>query len=295
MLALGALAMAACGSDAEVEALQEELDELNATLDAQQQDVDSESATETDPAGDIVPSEEQPVLELTPTIEPVAPPVAVNCTAVDFGAPGLVQPANGLSIDTLTPSLQWVYGPAGACTPERYNVVVGIQPDLSGLNQSGVLLHPFTEWTVTPALASDTVYYWRVAVLLDDTSTGAWSEIWSFRTPPSVAATCTADDFGPPGLVQPANGLSIDTLTPTLQWVYGAGSPCTPERYHIEVGIAPDLSGLNHSGVLSHPIMEWTPNSALAPDTIYYWRVSVLLDDLSAAAWSDIWSFRTPS
>lgn len=82
---------------------------------------------------------------------------------------------------------------------------------------------------------------------------------------------------GAPTLNLPANAISTNTLTPSLQWT-GPGAPAAPNAitsYLIEVGTSSDLSGpVSWRINLQSSSSSWTVPQNLQNNTTYYWRVS---------------------
>jgi transcriptional regulator CtsR len=106
-------------------------------------------------------------------------------------APVLVSPANGATVQSLTPTLAW-NASSGATS-------YGVQLSTSAttfaptvLNQSGLTV---TQYAVTSGLSWNTLYYWR-ANAANAAGTSAWSAVWQFRTtagpPPADPSNLTA-------------------------------------------------------------------------------------------------------
>ena len=99
-----------------------------------------------------------------------------------------------------------------------------------------------SQWTVSPALAFGTTYYWRVRAASACT-TGAWTVSWNFMTqpPPSYTLTVTKNEAiggrvtsSPPGIdcgttcsASFADGTTVAlTATPADGWQFGSWTGC---------------------------------------------------------------------
>ncbi|MDD5223772.1 MAG: MopE-related protein [bacterium] len=119
------------------------------------------------------------------------------------GAPASQTPAAGVYLSTLTPALmvQNAVDPEGDAL--TYEFQVSLNVNFSPLAASATGIAPgsgSTAWTVAPALADGTVYYWRARVN-DGSLNGPWSEVRSFTTDTNgvpaaltLAPTATAGD-----------------------------------------------------------------------------------------------------
>ena len=243
--------------------------------------------------------------------------IGPTCPTEVLAAPTLDSPADGATVADNPPLFEWTN--SLTCDPEGYRIDVSPTADFSDTSLSGGTGNPSTDW-FSLELADCTTYYWRVAPI-NGTTLGPFSGSWTFQT--DFAGTCSAaspepteeatteatteateepatacgvSDFGPPGPYEPANGVTIDTLNPTLRWVYGASSPCTPPQYQIVLSTTSDFSGLSQAGQVPHSgDLFWSPGT-LAPGTTYYWRVAVLVAEPDTyAPWSPTFSFTTPA
>jgi len=142
---------------------------------------------------------------------------------------------------------------------------------------------------LTADLPRGTSLYWRVrSNNQGGYGPSAWSVVKSFDTPnpPSV-----------PMLITPQGGTTVASFTPLLDW--NDSSP-TPQRY--EVQIATDngfvnVLGRGQNGGTSQS--QYTPETPLAMNTTYYWRVRAFggnspSGQLLFSEWSGMGSFKTP-
>lgn len=191
-------------------------------------------------------------------------------------APVLMNPANGSSVSTLLPLLDW----NDAVSADTYGVQVSTDTsfkttviNLTGLTSS--------QYQITSgALQYNTLYYWRVNAE-NMYGTGAWSARWNFSTQGSLAG---------PTLNNPANGSSILTFTPVLDWddLPGATS------YTVQVSLNSNFSTfvINQSGLDSSNYQ--VPNGTLTGNTTYFWRARGV-NQAGSGNWSLVWSFRVVS
>lgn len=254
--------------------------------------------------------------------------IGPTCPTEELVAPTLNSPADGSTVTGDNPPLfEWT-NPL-ACDPEGYRIDVSVTSDFSDTSLSGGTGNPSTSW-FSHELADCTTYYWQVAPI-NGTTLGPFSSAWSFQTDfagtcagggaagaatteeptaevtseptaeptedtgSGAAPACGVADFGPPGPYDPADGATTPDLNPTLRWVYGTDSPCTPPQYQIQLStnstfaVTPLIGQAPHSG---NPA--WSPGT-LAAGTTYYWRVAVIVSPGVLASWSSTFSFTTPA
>jgi formylglycine-generating enzyme required for sulfatase activity len=127
-------------------------------------------------------------------------------------------------------------------------------------------------------LASGTTYYWRVRAKNANGVSG-WTSPWSFTTiPPSIPSV--------PTLVSPANGSTIQSLTPTLDWSTVSGATA----YHVQVSTSNTFSVIvSQDSTLSADSMK-VKAGVLASGTTYYWRVRAK-NSAGVSSWTSPWSF----
>ncbi|MBK8444296.1 MAG: T9SS type A sorting domain-containing protein [Sphingobacteriales bacterium] len=199
------------------------------------------------------------------------------CTAAP-AAPALSSPANAATNVALSPTLSWG-AVTGTNAATSYEVQVStsstfatIYASYSGAN---------TSYTVSPALAYSTTYYWRVRSV-NSCGTGAWSTIRSFTT-----LACTAP--AAPALSSPANAAINIALTPTLTWTAVSGAT----SYDVQVSTSNTFGSTVASGT-GITGTSYTVGSSLSVGTIYYWRVRTI-NSCGTSAWSTVYSFTTTS
>lgn len=112
---------------------------------------------------------------VTPSQSSAPPTQPPACTQVV--APDPAAPPNRSTVTTVTPVLDWRYG--GPCTPGGFEVQVSWSRAFTEIVRSGTTGGSTTQWTVSPALADCTTYYWRVRAVSAGT-TGAWSDPYGF-------------------------------------------------------------------------------------------------------------------
>ena len=168
-------------------------------------------------------------------------------------APVLATPVNGATGVSLTPTLTW-NASSGATsyrlqvsTDAGFGTLVVDQAALTGTSSA------------LSALVVNTVYYWRVSAS-NGGGTSAYSVVSNFTTvPPAPIA---------PVLATPVNGATGVSLTPTLTWNASAGAT----TYRLQVSTDTGFGTL----VVDQAALTGTSSalSALAANTVYYWRVS---------------------
>jgi subtilisin-like proprotein convertase family protein len=89
-----------------------------------------------------------------------------------------------------------------------------------------------------------------------------------------------------PALTAPANGSTGAATTPTFTWNAVAGAA----SYDIQVASDPAFGTIvaSATGLTG---TSWTPGSALASDTVHYWRVRAV--NACGSLWSTIWALRS--
>lgn len=133
-------------------------------------------------------------------------------------------------------------------------------------------------------------YYWHVRAL-DGANTGEFSATASFVLNDPVHLAI-------PTVAYPAIGATIDTVSPDLTVTNGAisGSLAGPVSYRFD--IATDSGFAQMVAVLTVPrsggSTTATRLTALAYNTVYYWRVSAS-DGVVQSPLGPTWSFRTPA
>ena len=228
------------------------------------------------------------------------------CAASPPGQPPSSQPqspANGEQITTFGPTLLWTNSPGARQVQLQVCPAMDDGPAVDLLLGSPVTqfqLPPPPEWY---GLLPGMHYYWRVRNTTSndaapaESSWGEWSTYATFRMPEASSAGISP--------LQPANGGSVDILTPLLQW---ANIDSRVFYYEIQLSrdpgfntntgsaIAPVFWELVHGGVTS-PLNSYQVRGEFSVDseTRYFWRVRPRIQgDGSPVAWSDTFSFTTP-
>jgi len=192
---------------------------------------------------------------------------SVNCTTSQLVAPQAFSPSNEL-VPSLQPSIQWFY--PEDCEPDAYRLEIAANGDF---NSPSVLVEVVgggqVPWTLSQALQPATLYHWRVAAEIGN-STGPYSPSPAFWTGP----TCDPSALNPPLLIDPAYGATVQDDSPELSWEY-SNTVCIPEGYHFEVASDYQFSNLKISGDGPGP---WTSFETAVPFLddcgLYYWWVA---------------------
>ena len=187
--------------------------------------------------------------------------------------PILVAPVDGASDMSLTPTLDW----NGAA--DVFNLEIATDGGFSSIVYSSTGSITVTEHTVPVGiLDNSTDYFWRVSGS-DANGTGSWSTVWSFTT--EVAATPPA----PPVLIDPTDGATGVTLTPTLEWMG------TADDFDVEVATDNNFTTIVFSA--NGPDSEATVSSGtLDSQTLYFWRARGS-NTFGPGGWSNVFSFTT--
>ena len=170
-----------------------------------------------------------------------------------LGTVSLASPPDKATGISSNPTLSWssVKGAAS------YHLQVSLSSSFSttGVDQSGLTNTTFS----ASGLRADTIYYWRVEAI-DPGGSGGWSSTWSFRTLSSTPST--------PTLSSPPNNATSQATTLTLSWAAATGAT----SYYLQVATNSSFaSGLAFvDSALTSTSKQLT---ALAENTVYYWRV----------------------
>ena len=186
--------------------------------------------------------------------------------------PTLQTPANSTLVMDYTPLLNWT---DSSPYLDHYQLQLSTTSNFSSLlyNKNDLTTSQFT---VPSNLAPNTTFYWRVRALNALEKSKGWSSTFSFRTALSR-----------PILVDPANGSTASSLTPTFDWndVSGAAG------YDIQVSTDSTFtSTLIDSNTVSST---YTPLTDLPAGTPIYWRVRSTGAN-GPSGWSSTFSFTTP-
>ena len=164
-----------------------------------------------------------------------APP---ECPTEELIAPVLASPADGATVNTLSPSLSWSY-PAN-CVPQGYRIDLSRTPDFSDTSLSGGTGDASTSWGPGAPLTDCTEYHWRVAPI-NDVTLGPFSPSRSFKV--DAAGTCS-----PPPPPSSIGGMVWHDLCAIP---YASGSPLEPGCVHVEGvdgGPVPAANGILEPG-----------------------------------------------
>ncbi|MFA5010350.1 MAG: T9SS type A sorting domain-containing protein [Ignavibacteria bacterium] len=191
-------------------------------------------------------------------------------------APALLNPPNGSIGQILTPTLNWTEV-TGA---ETYGMQVSTD---IGFSTTVINLYGLTasQYQITSGvLQYGTLYYWRVNAE-NMYGIGSWSTPWNFSTQGSLIG---------PVLNSPANGSSILSFVPVLDW----GDLSGATSYIVQVSLNNNFSSfvVNQSGLVSSSYQ--IPAGTLNGNTTYFWRARGVTE-AGNGDWSAVWSFRVVS
>ncbi|MBW2107243.1 MAG: M6 family metalloprotease domain-containing protein [Deltaproteobacteria bacterium] len=200
-------------------------------------------------------------------------------TCVDVLPPpaSSLDPATGATDVSPTPTLRWDL-PAGDEFP-FYDVEICTDSAYANLVRS--THQSARQWTVSPGLDLDTLYYWRVR-----SSNACGESDWVSAS--FTIATCPVPTETP-ALTSPSFGEADVSVTPTLQWTYWLYPVFDPGN--VEVCSDPQCETVVRSAVGVNG-SSWTVTPALEEDTQYWWRISYS-NTCGPGPWSIISNFRT--
>lgn len=195
--------------------------------------------------------------------------------------PVLLSPDDGTALTTRRPSFDWddVNGATG------YIIQVSRDVSFRRLAAKYVLRNPTSEFTPSSDLPANTILFWRVQAI-GPNGPSLFSESRSFITgnPPSI-----------PILLSPTSGALVNTYRPRLDWrdsYLPLGT--TFDRYEVQISESPTFDSPLSADVFGLTTSEYTPDSDLAPNTTYYWRVRAWNTDGHVSAWSATRTLRIP-
>jgi hypothetical protein len=189
--------------------------------------------------------------------------------------PVLRTPANVGAALTTRPLFDWD-DVAGAT---RYTIQVSTVPSF----RTTVVNASVIASTYTPSrdLPRSRTIYWRVRA--NGTNTSNWSDVFSFTSvnPPSV-----------PSLLAPADGVSLSVYIPTLDW----NDPTNADHYQVQIALTSTFAVgnivIDHTSTSPTP-SSYTPATALAANSTFYWRVRVYDAGGQYSNWSSVRHFHT--
>ncbi len=191
--------------------------------------------------------------------------------------PILLSPANGSSLNTITPLFRWDNGKASNATALRLQVAKDPAFTQSVWSLWSGATPGMREFRSSSNFDPATTYYWRAWFLFDDIQ-GPYSEVWSFTTG-SGGTILPA-----PALMAPAAGSTVPTTTATLQWSSVSGAVEYLVHWR-EVG----------QGGYAYEWVNGTQTTIgwLNANTTYEWWVSAR-NDYAIGTASEAWQFTTP-
>jgi hypothetical protein len=187
----------------------------------------------------------------------------------------MIAPTNASTGVSLTPTFSWNTSLGAASYTLQVATDIGFTSIV--VNQTGITA---TGFTLTTALTASTPYFWQV-LAVSTTSVTATGAPWSFTTGSSTVTNTVT-------LVSPANASTGVSTTPTFSWT-STGSPAT---YTLQVSTDPAFGSfaINQSGNTSTSV---TVTTALAAQTLYYWRVESLDGSSNVLATSSSFTLTT--
>jgi Zn-dependent metalloprotease len=190
-----------------------------------------------------------------------------------------VSPANNALLLTLRPTFDWQNStlPDGT-TFKYYEFQIDTTNTFAAPTVIYTTLGDIAESAYTPAsdLSPATTYYWRIRAWNDADDFSDWSATRSVRLA-----------FPAPNLIEPVDGSTSSSLTPTFGWdpVTGASS------YKIQISTVSNFSTTLINANVS--ATTYIPTANLPAGQTLYWRVRAL-GPYGPGQWSAVWSFTTP-
>ena len=189
-----------------------------------------------------------------------------------FAPPLLSSPLNGATGISTTPAFIW------SATPGAVSYRLMAAP-----NQTDLPAGPWVNvcpgcvinaTSTTPSYQSATVldrgtrYFWQVKAQGSSGQPGTWSEPWGFTTDPTLP---------PPAIYNPVNGGTNVPTTPSFGWSSVPGATSYPIMAATSQAALPSGPfGTSCSGCVinaTSTTTSFSPASALALNTVYYWQV----------------------
>ena len=201
-----------------------------------------------------------------------------SCATPGCTAPAVAQlttPANGATDVEPAAVLDWA-DVSGAST---YEVQVATDSAFTNIVATATTLVPST-WTVSPTLATNASFFWRVRAMNSCGSTGAWSSTSSFTTRGCIPPAA-------PTLATPADGATGVATSAALDWSDVAGAT----RYEVQVATDAAFTNVVRSDT-TLAASAWTVTPALSSNTVYHWRARAA-DSCGTGAYSAARSFTT--
>ena len=204
-----------------------------------------------------------------------------TCDPSNLVAPFLLHPVSWEVVNTLTPTLGWLY-PEASCDPDSYRVILEKGPLYSTDLGTDTGSHN-TFWTIPFLLEPHSEYRWKVAAQAGST-TGPTYQNKHFFTGP----ICSVQQLQTPELVEPTDG-AIMTDDQVVLYIDYPGD-CLPPGARID--LATDSGFVNTTAIIqTEPIMDWYLQP-LQDCTTYYWRTASVSGN-TMSPYSDTSSFST--
>ena len=222
------------------------------------------------------PAGPTPTMVKTPTV------VLPLCDGASLVAPVPNAPAQFDVLGSLTLNLLWKY--PEACKPDGYVLHLAMGP-LYTPELAGPVGYINT-WAPGSPLQPGKVYEWWVSAVSGAT-TGPQSPRRVFFTGPA----CAAGEMTAPALFEPANGSTINTLTPMEKWDSTGG--CIPTGYHLELATDEAFTNVLEVDDFPTPLNRaiWDTPNPFIDCTRYYWHVAQKVSD-AIGPYSETWTYR---
>lgn len=205
-------------------------------------------------------------------------------TAADSvpSVPEIVSPRIGDHVDQISPDLEILNSidPEGdtiayrfeVYADEAFNTLVDSQADVAPQTDT-------TVWGVPAALNDNTPYYWRTKAQ-DATGSSNWAYGRFFVNTQNDPPTAPATSY-------PADGTSVDSLTPTIEVVNGTDPDGEELTYTFEIygdsAMTDLIASADGIAAGAHSATSWVVSVQLNDNTGYYWR-AIAVDNSGGTA-----------
>jgi hypothetical protein len=198
-------------------------------------------------------------------------------------APSLLAPSNGTIVLTLRPHFDWSDNLATTYDFELYSDALMTTPVASASPTA-------SEYDLSADLLPGTTYYWHARGRTVASGNGAWSA-------PSVFTTPVSPPPAVPTLLAPANGATVDTLSPTVDWQDDPNSGSYSFTYRVQLSESSSFGTTVVNEIAPASVYVRPTWAELRPGTQYFWRIQGINSAAPpvTSAWSEVRSFFTPN
>ncbi len=214
-------------------------------------------------------------------------------------------PSGGAIVTTANPVLQWQMpappDPDPSDTIDTIHYEVQLKKD-DGDFTTGTIIEYVTaagaqQWAVTQDKDGNPVnlqdnghYFWRVRAVDQQGATSDWTTVQHF-----YVNTANQAPLPPDANFDPANGRTVSSQTPLIQWGYGSDPDPgdTPQTlyYILQLSKQANFSSVAYTYTTAENVRQITPTTPLSDLTRWYWRVRSVDRQGAQSAWSEVQNF----